>query len=105
MTLARNLAQLACISSKFLNDTCQDKNYQAELTVLQNSFQNMVSTLLTDVSSAVKIALLLSDISSLCCFFGNQKANEVILSHIFTFLNEKVTLHFTLYFAYPFSLI
>ena len=90
ISLAQNLAELASVSIKFLNNTCQEKNYTTELTVLQNSFQNMVSTLLTDVNSNVKIALLSSDISKLCSFFGNQKANEVILSHVFTFLNEKV---------------
>lgn len=91
MTLSRNLGDFASIASDFLSTSCSDeKHYVQELSVLQNSFQDMVSTLLTDDSNSVKIFMLSSDILKLCKFFGNNKTNDLILSHIFTFLNEKV---------------
>ena len=45
--------------------------------------------LLTDSQNLVKQTLIESGISKLCEFFGKQKANDVILSHVITFLNDK----------------
>ena len=92
MTLSRNLSEFASIASRFLSSTSSDeKYYQQELILLQSSFQDMVSILLTDESNSVRIFMLSSDILKLCSFFGNFNTNELILSHIFTFLNEKVS--------------
>lgn len=44
--------------------------------------------LLTDTSSSVRRAFLRS-VSRLCVFFGRNKANDVILSHLNTYLNDK----------------
>lgn len=44
--------------------------------------------LLTDTSSSVRRAFLRS-VSRLCVFFGKNKANDVILSHLNTYLNDK----------------
>lgn len=45
-----------------------------------------LAPLLSSPSAAVKRALLLR-ISPLCTFFGRSKANDIILSHLVTYLN------------------
>ncbi|CAG8525259.1 17174_t:CDS:10, partial [Racocetra fulgida] len=62
--------------------------YDATLHDLQSIIQEQVTTLLIDTESAVKRALL-SNITSLCIFFGRQKANDVLLSHMITYLNDR----------------
>lgn len=49
----------------------------------------MVAALLMDRDLSVRRTLLSTNISQLCAFFGLQKTNDVILSHIITYLNEK----------------
>ncbi|KAJ7865275.1 hypothetical protein B0H13DRAFT_2067981, partial [Mycena leptocephala] len=44
--------------------------------------------LLMDPSSVVKRAVL-HDISSMCIFLGRQKTNDVLLSHMITYLNDR----------------
>ena len=46
-------------------------------------------TLLSDPENIVKQTLLENGITQLCVFFGCQKANDVLLSHMITFLNDK----------------
>jgi hypothetical protein len=55
---------------------------------LQNAIQEQLSALLMDPSSMVKRAVL-HDISSLCIFLGRQKTNDVLLSHMITYLNDR----------------
>ena len=55
---------------------------------LQNSIQEDLSALLVDPSSVVKRAVL-HNISSLCIFLGRQKTNDVLLSHMITYLNDR----------------
>ena len=55
---------------------------------LQNSIQEHLATLLVDPSSVVKRAVL-HNISSLCIFLGRQKTNDVLLSHMITYLNDR----------------
>ena len=55
---------------------------------LQNAIQQHLSALLTDPSSVVKRAVL-HDISSLCIFLGLQRTNDVLLSHMITYLNDR----------------
>jgi phosphoinositide-3-kinase regulatory subunit 4 len=50
--------------------------------------QEHLSTLLVDSSSVVKRAVL-RDISSLCIFLGRQRTNDVLLSHMITYLNDR----------------
>ena len=40
--------------------------------------------------SSVKRSFLKCSAAQLCVFFGPQRAKEVILSHMITFLNDKV---------------
>lgn len=55
---------------------------------LQGHIQEHLSALLMDSSSIVKRAVL-HDISSLCIFLGRQKTNDVLLSHMITYLNDR----------------
>ncbi|CAK5279344.1 unnamed protein product [Mycena citricolor] len=63
-------------------------SYDATLLDLQSSIQEHLSALLMDPSSVVKRAVL-HDISSLCIFLGRQKTNDVLLSHMITYLNDR----------------
>lgn len=51
-------------------------------------FQDQSKTLLTDQNSAVRRSYLKS-VATLCVFFGRAKANDTILSHLNTYLNDK----------------
>lgn len=55
---------------------------------LQSHIQDHLSALLMDPSSIVKRAVL-HNISSLCVFLGRQKTNDVLLSHMITYLNDR----------------
>ncbi|OJD15304.1 VPS15 protein kinase [Emergomyces pasteurianus Ep9510] len=55
---------------------------------LLDFFEAHTKALLTDNNVSVRRAFL-GSVSSLCVFFGNPKANEVILSHLNTYLNDK----------------
>lgn len=63
-------------------------SYDAGIEELQRHIQEQLSALLMDKSSVVKRAVL-HDISSLCIFFGRQKTNDVLLSHMITYLNDR----------------
>lgn len=91
LCLARCIGQLSQLALHFLNLSV-DQNYDEELNLLHNYFQNLVSQLLTDSNNCVRRTLLMTpqNCSHLCTFFGQQKTNEVIVSHIITFLNDKV---------------
>ncbi|KZT00186.1 ARM repeat-containing protein [Laetiporus sulphureus 93-53] len=63
-------------------------SYDASMQELHNSIQEHLSTLLIDPSSVVKRAVL-HNISSLCVFLGRQKTNDVLLSHMITYMNDS----------------
>ncbi|KAL1512914.1 hypothetical protein ABEB36_002417 [Hypothenemus hampei] len=101
---AKNISSLAEISLRYLDQTqnvwygevSTDKNddehmfnYELELQALHEMVQQTVSALLTDTHSIVKQALINNGIHKLCVFFGKAKANDIILSHMITFLNDK----------------
>ncbi|CAB3249651.1 unnamed protein product [Arctia plantaginis] len=93
---ANNIAKLAENAVRFLDQTQNmvDKeaaniNYESELSTLHEMVRSTVSYLLTDSQAVVKRALIENGITKLCIFFGKQKANDVILSHMVTFLNDK----------------
>ncbi|KAI8926108.1 hypothetical protein BC831DRAFT_246086 [Entophlyctis helioformis] len=62
-------------------------SYDANLRDLQDAVQEDVVALLIDPHSLVKRSLL-TDMPRLCIFFGRQKANDVLLSHMITYLND-----------------
>lgn len=55
---------------------------------LVQQVEDLAVGLLTDSETNVKIALL-GNILPLCKFFGREKTNDVILSHLITYLNDK----------------
>lgn len=55
---------------------------------LQNAVQEQLSALLVDPSPVVKRAML-HNISALCIFLGRQRTNDVLLSHMITYLNDR----------------
>ncbi|TDL19537.1 ARM repeat-containing protein [Rickenella mellea] len=63
-------------------------SYDIGMEDLQRHIQDQLSELLMDKSSVVKRAVL-HDISALCIFFGRQKTNDVLLSHMITYLNDR----------------
>ncbi|KAH9942062.1 hypothetical protein B0H21DRAFT_529305 [Amylocystis lapponica] len=63
-------------------------SYDASMQDLQNSVQEHLAALLVDPSSVVKRAVL-HNISSLCIFLGRQKTNDVLLSYMTTYLNDR----------------
>ncbi|KAI9511419.1 ARM repeat-containing protein, partial [Russula earlei] len=62
--------------------------YDIALQDLQNAIQEHLITLLVDPSSVVKRAVL-HDVSSLCIFLGRQRTNDILLSHMITYLNDR----------------
>ncbi|XP_053946645.1 phosphoinositide 3-kinase regulatory subunit 4 isoform X1 [Anastrepha ludens] len=95
MAFARNIAKLAKIAIYFLEETQRNapndmpaRRYEAELNALHDIIQQNVLSLLTDSKAVVKQTLMESGICDLCGFFGKEKANDIILSHIMTFLND-----------------
>uniref|UniRef100_A0A8C0WKK3 non-specific serine/threonine protein kinase n=1 Tax=Castor canadensis TaxID=51338 RepID=A0A8C0WKK3_CASCN len=68
-------------------------NYDTELQALHEMVQQKVVTLLSDPENIVKQTLMETGITRLCVFFGRQKANDVLLSHMITFLNDKNDWH------------
>ena len=75
---------VAVVSTENLNAM----SYDAKLKELQEVIQDLIVRLLIDPESIVKRALL-SEMTTLCMFFGRQKANDVLLSHMITYLNDK----------------
>ncbi|KAG0225557.1 Serine/threonine-protein kinase [Actinomortierella wolfii] len=65
-----------------------EATYDSALFDLQGAIEEQIRMILTDHDSSVKRALL-SDISSLCIFLGKQRVNDVLLSHMITFLNGR----------------
>ncbi|XP_012287746.1 phosphoinositide 3-kinase regulatory subunit 4 isoform X2 [Orussus abietinus] len=95
---AENIAHLAHIALRYLenshlsnlgNNEGPRPSYDGELQTLHEMVQQSVSMLLTDPQNLVKQTLMENGMSKLCVFFGKQKANDVLLSHVITFLNDK----------------
>ncbi|XP_071037345.1 phosphoinositide 3-kinase regulatory subunit 4 isoform X3 [Parasteatoda tepidariorum] len=113
MAYAENIASLAETALRFLEMTHSDMepdpdstflsdeernhhnkvSYDHELQALQELVQQSVTTLLSDPVNAVKQTLLERGIQRLCVFFGRRKGNDVLLSHMITYLNDKEDRH------------
>lgn len=65
-----------------------EPDYDSMLIEIQSVVEEQATTLLVDPSSQVKRAFIAS-IADLCLFFGRQKSNETVLSHIMTYLNDR----------------
>lgn len=66
----------------------QDESYDTALADLQAPIQEQLVALLFDKASVVRRAIL-NNTSSLCIFLGRQKTNDVLLSHMLTYLNDR----------------
>lgn len=62
--------------------------YDVARAELLRFFEHQTTALLTDPSVEVRCACLTS-VSSLCLFFGSAKSNDVILTHLNTYLNDR----------------
>ncbi|KAJ1976638.1 Serine/threonine-protein kinase [Dimargaris cristalligena] len=58
------------------------------LWLLRLQFQGLITHLLTDTHPGVRRALLV-DMTRLAIFFGRTMANDFLLSHVITFLNDR----------------
>ncbi|KAK8163309.1 phosphoinositide 3-kinase regulatory subunit 4 [Phyllosticta citribraziliensis] len=111
-TYASCLATLATTASRFLDmmqalradgslptndpeaeeDSMSRSAYQTLYDIsrddLVSKFEAQTKALLTDNDPSVRRAFL-GSVSSLCVFFGSAKANDVILSHLNTYLNDR----------------
>ncbi|OAQ30331.1 ARM repeat-containing protein [Linnemannia elongata AG-77] len=65
-----------------------EATYDSALFDLQATIEDQIRILLVDPDSSVKRALL-SDMTSLCIFLGKQRVDDVLLSHMITYLNGR----------------
>jgi hypothetical protein len=86
-TIKSTLRYVALSPHAFLAHSSQ-VSYDASLYDLHLSIQEQLAALLMDPSPVVKRAVL-HNISALCIFLGRQKTNDVILSHMITYLNDR----------------
>ncbi|ORY49805.1 WD40 repeat-like protein, partial [Rhizoclosmatium globosum] len=68
--------------------TLNQQSYDTALHELHESIQEEVVIFLSDSDVHVKRALL-GDMARLCIFFGRQRANDVLLGHMITYLNDR----------------
>ena len=76
------------LNGDFLDTQPDESNYDAQFQTLQGLVQELITTLLTDPSASVKRALI-ANIEPLCSFLGVSKTNDVLLSHMITYLNDR----------------
>jgi phosphoinositide-3-kinase regulatory subunit 4 len=74
--------------ANWTEDATYHNLYDVARVDLLDYFEFHTKALLTDSESSVRRAFL-GSVASLCVFFGNLKTNEVILSHLNTYLNDK----------------
>ncbi|KAG8527592.1 uncharacterized protein KY384_007745 [Bacidia gigantensis] len=69
-------------------DLAYQNSFDSAKIDLLEYFETHTKALLTDKNASVRRALLRS-VARLCVFFGSSRANDVILSHLNTYLNDK----------------
>lgn len=73
---------------RWTEDATYHNLYDVAKVDLLDYFEVHTKSLLTDSDPSVRRAFL-GSVPSLCVFFGNLKTNEVILSHLNTYLNDR----------------
>ena len=68
-------------------DVVNQNLYDGAKAEIVEHFEAHTKALLTDPDASVRRAIL-GSVSSLCVFFGSPKANDVVLSHLNTYLND-----------------
>lgn len=86
MSQALKIAELG--SPQVDLDPTLEATYDASLQELIGLFAEQASTVLVDSSSDVKRAGLIN-VAQLCLAFGRSKTNEVLLSRMITYLNDR----------------
>lgn len=70
-----------------LSSSAHRNRFDADRQNLLEAFEKHTKALLTDSAACVRRAMLRS-VSDLCVFFGSPRANDVVLSHLNTYLND-----------------
>ncbi|USP75916.1 uncharacterized protein yc1106_03190 [Curvularia clavata] len=70
-----------------MSSSATRNQFDSDRRILIEAFEKHTKSLLTDTDPAVRRAMLLS-VSDLCVFFGSPRANDVVLSHLNTYLND-----------------
>lgn len=70
-----------------LSTSAQRNRFDSDRQNLLEAFEKHTKALLTDPAASVRRAMLRS-VSDLCVFFGSPRANDVVLSHLNTYLND-----------------
>lgn len=70
-----------------MSSSSHRSRFDLDRRILLDSFEKHTKALLTDSNAAVRRAMLRS-VSDLCGFFGSPRANDVVLSHLNTYLND-----------------
>lgn len=65
-------------------------SFDFDYNELELQFEQFTRKILTDSDSLVKISLM-KNIIPLCSFFSKDKINDVILSHLITYLNDRTS--------------
>ncbi|KAL4907158.1 hypothetical protein BDW74DRAFT_148682 [Aspergillus multicolor] len=73
---------------RWTEDATYHNLYDVARIDLLDYFEAHTKALLTDPDASVRRAFL-GSVPSLCVFFGTMKTNEVILSHLNTYLNDR----------------
>jgi phosphoinositide-3-kinase regulatory subunit 4 len=70
-----------------LTSSAHRNQFDSDRQNLLDAFEKHTKALLTDSDTPVRRAMLRS-VSDLCVFFGSPRANDVVLSHLNTYLND-----------------
>lgn len=70
-----------------MSSSAHRNQFDSDRRILLEAFEKHTKALLTDGATSVKRAMLRS-VSDLCVFFGSPRANDVVLSHLNTYLND-----------------
>ncbi|CAE7200011.1 hypothetical protein PTNB85_07909 [Pyrenophora teres f. teres] len=70
-----------------MSSSAHQNQFDSDRRILLEAFEKHTKALLTDQDTSVRRAMLRS-VSDLCVFFGSPRANDVVLSHLNTYLND-----------------
>jgi phosphoinositide-3-kinase regulatory subunit 4 len=70
-----------------MSSSAHRNQFDSDRRILLEAFEKHTKALLTDIDASVRRAMLRS-VSDLCVFFGSPRANDVVLSHLNTYLND-----------------
>ena len=85
----KNVVTAIIVGNYYYYFSLFQRSYDTEVQALHELIQREVITLLSDPENIIKQTLLENGITQLCAFFGRQKASDVLLSHMITFLKDK----------------